>query len=127
MGSRDPEIASQDVVGDRSGKGREDTLTVTGLLIATACLYFLGWYAAAFWVIVAAIVNGSLTVIRAVVDLDWFYRDRARYGVDESSPITRAQHVRNLVMLVVGVLMTAALIFVELHVGRLAGYASIGP
>jgi hypothetical protein len=92
------------------------------LLTAAACLYFLGWYAAAFWVIAAAIVNGSLTVIRAVVDLDWFYRDRARHDVDESSLITRAQHVRNLVTLVVGGLVSAALIFVELH----AGYASFG-
>jgi hypothetical protein len=31
------------------------------------------------------------------------------------------------VTLVVAGLVTAALIFVELHVGRLAGYASIGP
>ena len=96
------------------------------LIIVVGLFYLIGWYAAAFWVIVDAIVNWWLGVVGAIVNPIWLYRNRAAHGFDQDYSFLAPGLFDLATLVIVKIIVTAAFIVVAVHVGRHAGYFSFG-
>lgn len=88
-----------------------------GIAVAVGLLYSFKMFVPAFWVLVCLIVNGSLGVIKATVDPDWYMMQKAEAGVlgkPGDGGLGGLYVVKGIILVA-----EAALAW---HVGSLAGY-----
>jgi hypothetical protein len=98
-----------------------------GIIAAIAILYWVGLFNVAFWVVVAAIVNGLLGTIRAFVDPDWYWKQR-EYDLGDDAMWMRViprERTKAMVSLVIYKIITIGILAIAgWHLGVLAGYFS---
>lgn len=85
-----------------------------GIAVLAGALYFLGKFGLAFWIIVFAILNGTLAVVRATIDPEWYRRGRVHAGLEPGNGLSELYLHKGILI--------AALILVAWHVGDRAGY-----
>ena len=84
-----------------------------GIIVLVGILYLLGWFGAAFWVIVFAIANGALAVVQATINPASLWQKQMQAGIEPGGLGPLYFHKAILI----SILVVAAW-----HVGGRAGY-----
>lgn len=94
-------------------------MITVGIVILCIALYFMKLYAAAFWVIVFAIANGALGIIRAIVDPDRYANERLKAGLN----VNLLRPERDIKVLIFRkIILIVILLFFAWKLGESAGY-----
>src|SRR5690349_13866460 len=57
-------------------------MVTIGIIILIGVLYLLGWFSAAFWIIVLAIANGAFAMVHATTNPEWYWRKQMEAGIE---------------------------------------------
>lgn len=89
------------------------------LVILCIIFYFTELYTVAFWIVIFAIANSALAMVRAIINPDWYYNERTKAGLNVDF-FNLDKHISRLI--IVKIVSISILSYIALVLGQKAGY-----